>query len=105
MQIGDDQTDAAEVQKVDPLHRGSGVFAVPDPEQATYMAYTKKVVPNITYPECRQRGAFCIAFKWVPRTLDAAITTCPQPPNGMLCVKSCANDVCFNHQCAVPASG
>lgn len=96
MQIGDDQTDVDELLKASgPQHLGSGVFAVPNPEQPAYMAYTKVVVANITYPDCRQRGAFCIAFKWVTRTLNASVTTCPQPPNGMLCVKSCANDLCL----------
>src|SRR6185312_1018150 len=51
MQIGDDQTDLQEVAKASgPQHLGSGVFAVPNPESSDYMAYSKVIVPNITYP-------------------------------------------------------
>jgi hypothetical protein len=96
MQFGDDQTDAKELKKAtSPTELGSGVFAVPDPKRPDYMAYRKVVVPQITYQDCKQRGAFCMAYRWVARQLDPLVTTCPLPPNGMLCVKSCANDLCL----------
>lgn len=101
MQIGENQTDPDELKKKpSPTFKGSGVFAVPDPRE--HAGYQKFVVPNITYQDCVQRGAFCMAFKWVPRLLDPSVTTCPLPPNGMLCVKSCGNDLrlCLNGICA-----
>jgi hypothetical protein len=50
-------------------------------------------VNKITYPDCVQRGLFCIAFKWSLKTPDEDVTTCPT--SGALCVKSCARDLCL----------
>jgi hypothetical protein len=93
MQIGLDQTDETEVANVAPDFKGSGVFAVPNPFEPQFMAYTKAVVPGLTYQDCRQRGAFCIAFKWVAK--NANITSCPLPLYGKLCVGSCGSDLCL----------
>ena len=93
MTFGENQTDPSDLANATSATRGSGIFAVPNPLVGNFGSVTKIVVKSITYTECVQRGMFCIAFKWVPRQLDANVTACPT--QGSLCVKSCANDLCL----------
>ena len=93
MAIGENQTASQAIRNVKPTDQGSGVFAVPDPTIRESGAFTKIIVPGITYPECIRRGQNCIAFKWVPKTLSQGNTSCPTP--GALCTRSCAHELCL----------
>jgi hypothetical protein len=95
------QTDPAELANVNPASTpGSGIFAIPDPNTVPdpvvdpFGAIAKVVVSPLTYDDCIRRGFFCIAFKWVPRSLNPTQTACPTP--GAPCVSHCAaRDLCL----------
>jgi hypothetical protein len=70
---------------------GTGVFAVPDPENPEFGAAKAVVVPRITYQECVMRGEFTMAFKWIPG--PQAYIECPVV--GERCVKDCGHDYCL----------
>lgn len=46
---------------------GSGLFLVADPKSGI-LEYATVVVFDLSYEECRKRGANCIAFKFLPKT-------------------------------------
>jgi hypothetical protein len=85
------QTPPDSFKNFSPGHKGSGVFAIPDPHRDELGAFKKDIVLGITYGSCTRRGAFCIAFKWVPHALND--TQCPTP--GEPCKGFCADDRCL----------
>jgi hypothetical protein len=93
MWVGDNQTSEDAIRDISATTEGSGVFAVPDPQARQPGAIKKVVVSSITYPLCVQLGRFCIAFKWVHKSLSSNITSCPSQDE--LCVKTCANELCL----------
>lgn len=93
MSLGENQTSEEAIHNQNPWDEGSGIFAVPDPTSPEYGAFRKIIVPDITYPECVRRGQNCMVFKWLPKRLDQEISECPT--NGMLCIRSCAHDLCL----------
>ena len=48
--------------------RGTGIFAVPDPERGVRGRRIVRL-PNLSYKETIQRGAECIAYRWVPTSV------------------------------------
>lgn len=90
--FGDNQTTQAALDSAISGKRGTGVFGVPDPRSSEPMAVQKVIVPNIDYVDCVQRGAFCLAFKWVPGLLSEQ-SPCPNP--GTPCIDDCSNDLCL----------
>lgn len=89
---GDNQTTKSALDSAIAGKKGSGVFAVADPRSNEPMAVQKVIVPNIEYLDCVRRGAFCLAFKWVPEVLSEK-STCPNP--GTPCVHDCSDDLCL----------
>ncbi len=84
------QTDPSSLLNLDPNEIGTGLFLVPDPNQADYGAATKLTVQDITYGEAVVRGTFSMAFKWIKGG-----TKIPNKPCGQPCVASCVEIGCL----------
>jgi hypothetical protein len=91
--MGDNQTKEEEVQSITAGTKGSGIFAVPNPESREADGIRKVIVTDIDYPMSVQLGRNCVAFKLVPRILPKDDVKCAN--DGHLCVKTCANDLCL----------
>ncbi|TSC62322.1 MAG: hypothetical protein G01um101448_290 [Parcubacteria group bacterium Gr01-1014_48] len=65
----DNQTKKGWLKGVSSDALGTGVFLIPDVESSIPYATLKKLVPNITYADCMQRGKRTVAFQWVPHTI------------------------------------
>jgi hypothetical protein len=66
------QTEEKWLEFSNPEDLGTGIFLIPDVKSDKFGAAQKLVVPDITYPQCVQRGMFTIAFKWVPHSVASA---------------------------------
>lgn len=90
--FGDNQTTQSALEAAIAGKTGSGIFAVANPRSSEPMAVQKVIVPNIDYRDCVQRGAFCLAFKWVPGVF-AEESPCTSA--GAPCVRDCSEDLCL----------
>jgi hypothetical protein len=88
------ETNPGWLEGLDPDSLGIGLFLVPDVSSDQFGAAQKLMVPDITYPQCVQRGMFTIAFKWVPHSVGTTSadleTRCGQP-----CVRTCVERGCI----------
>jgi hypothetical protein len=89
----DNQTDPSYLESGDSSEEGTGIFAVPDPQNAEFGAAKAIVVAGIKYTECVLRGEFTMAYKWIPKRIMAAVTKCPVA--GQRCVRDCGHDSCL----------
>ena len=94
MDIMQNQTDPRLLRGLSPSQRGTGVFLVPNPDSEVYGDGTSVLVPNITYDQCIMRGAFVIAFKWVPDS----VRTFQQMQEPVTCGEPCS-DYCEEARC------
>jgi hypothetical protein len=99
----DNQTNPAHLEPKEPNEKGTGVFAVPDPQSGEFGAAKAIIVNGITYDECVKRAEFTMAFKWIPQRLSSAVIPCPV--KGERCVKDCGDDyycLCVKGRCISP---
>src|SRR3954467_9316721 len=88
------QTNPGELQNMTPQTQGTGIFAVPDPDQRRFGAIRRVVVSGITYDQCIQYGFFCVAFKWFQGVRSD--TPCPSAGEACTPLTGCSPpDVCF----------
>jgi hypothetical protein len=86
-----DQTDIEWLVKLgSESERGTGIFLIPAVEDDTVGAARKTFVRNITYDDCRRRGASAMAFKWVPQFIAAYESLVEAVCGGAPCEETCS---------------
>ena len=93
--IMNNQTNPSWILNLQTSQLGTGLFMLPDVANDNFAAMIVQAVKNLVYSDCLRRGAFAVAFKWVPHNIASYDDLMKAACHPHLCVATCVEPGCM----------